>query len=51
MMEEYVLTQQDVALIEQVRCLAPADQEKFLSIFETALAAPTWPAFAPASRV
>lgn len=51
MMEEYVLTQQDIALIEQVRCLAPADQEKFLSIFETALAAPTWPASAPASHV
>lgn len=45
-MEEYVLTKQDVALIEQIRCLSPADQEKILATFETALPAPAWPASA-----
>lgn len=49
-MEEYVLTKQDVALIEQVRCLAPADQKAILAIFETALPAPALPASAPASH-
>lgn len=49
-MEEYVLTQQDVALIEQIRCLPPAVQEKLLTTFETALPAPALPASAPVSH-
>ncbi len=39
----YVLTKEDVRIITLVRCLSLADREWFLAIFETALAARSWP--------